>query len=515
MFKITNNIEKFKPLIKERWDIQGLSAVPSFIHAGPECGILGMNKIMGFGFTKFMMQFKKDYIQLYYNRDDMHKCFEKFYKKYKKDKTYMTFLMNVEEELGDDLYEYIRYIKPRLYKLNDKELIKAYKKLFTMFSSSFNTSHIIECIALTTDVTVKDMLMKELEKKKITEKSTEYFTLLTQPSEIPFVIEHDNNIAKILELIRKSKNKSILDNLDEKENNKLNQLIEDHISKFFWYNTTWVGGKYITKPELIKELKQYIENNDSFNFVDVKKYQQMEKDKNKLLKKLKLSQELTNLLEITSKATYWQDLRKIKMLKGILALQRFVSEISSRTEIKEENLKYLLIKEEGDKLNDVFKDIKTKSKAIELDKLLAERRKGSMYLYMKNELMIESGKEYDNLLKNMKKQKSSKEVKEISGMCASTGRVIGKVKICLKPNDLKKFKSGEILVTSMTRPEFVPVMKKAVAIITDEGGLTCHAAIVSRELKKPCIIGTKIATKVLKNGMVVEVNANHSIVKIL
>ena len=67
----------------------------------------------------------------------------------------------------------------------------------------------------------------------------------------------------------------------------------------------------------------------------------------------------------------------------------------------------------------------------------------------------------------------------------------------------------------MTRPEFVPLLKQASAIITDEGGITSHAAIVSRELKIPCIIGTKVATKVLKDGDKVEVNANHGVVRII
>lgn len=65
----------------------------------------------------------------------------------------------------------------------------------------------------------------------------------------------------------------------------------------------------------------------------------------------------------------------------------------------------------------------------------------------------------------------------------------------------------------MTRPELMPAVKKAKAIITDEGGLTCHAAIVSRELGVPCIIGTKIATKILKDGNLVEVDANKGIIR--
>jgi pyruvate, water dikinase len=75
--------------------------------------------------------------------------------------------------------------------------------------------------------------------------------------------------------------------------------------------------------------------------------------------------------------------------------------------------------------------------------------------------------------------------------------------------------SGDVLVTGMTRPEFVPLMKLASAIVTDEGGITCHAAIVSRELGKPCVIGTKNATKVLRDGMLIEVDAEKGIVRII
>ena len=66
---------------------------------------------------------------------------------------------------------------------------------------------------------------------------------------------------------------------------------------------------------------------------------------------------------------------------------------------------------------------------------------------------------------------------------------------------------GEVLVTEMTTPDFVPAMKKAVAIITNTGGMTCHAAIVSRELGVPCIVGTKNATSVLHDGQLITVDA--------
>ena len=87
------------------------------------------------------------------------------------------------------------------------------------------------------------------------------------------------------------------------------------------------------------------------------------------------------------------------------------------------------------------------------------------------------------------------------------------MKVIDKVDQFSKMNTGDILVSKMTRPEFLPVMKKAAAIVTDEGGITCHAAIVAREMKKPCIIGTQIATHVLKDGDWVEVDATKGIVR--
>ncbi len=98
------------------------------------------------------------------------------------------------------------------------------------------------------------------------------------------------------------------------------------------------------------------------------------------------------------------------------------------------------------------------------------------------------------------------------GLNPSPGIVSGKVCLILDLKELYKIKKGEILVTRMTTPDFVPAMKRAAGIITDAGGITCHAAIVSRELGVPCIVGTGNATTVLKEGMEVTVDANTGMV---
>lgn len=104
----------------------------------------------------------------------------------------------------------------------------------------------------------------------------------------------------------------------------------------------------------------------------------------------------------------------------------------------------------------------------------------------------------------------------VRGLPASPGLASGVVHVIDNPKDIDQFKKGEILVTLMTSPDWVPAMKKAAAIVTNNGGMTCHAAIVSREMQIPCIVGTKskevAATDVLKTGDVVTVDAKNGVV---
>lgn len=106
-------------------------------------------------------------------------------------------------------------------------------------------------------------------------------------------------------------------------------------------------------------------------------------------------------------------------------------------------------------------------------------------------------------------------VNELRGTTACVGQAKGIARLVFTKADVEKMQEGDVLISSMTKPELVPAMKRASAIITDEGGITCHAAIVSRELKIPCVIGIKIATRVLKDGDLVEVDADKGTVKII
>ncbi len=111
--------------------------------------------------------------------------------------------------------------------------------------------------------------------------------------------------------------------------------------------------------------------------------------------------------------------------------------------------------------------------------------------------------------------KTNVPVTQVKGVCASKGKATGRAVVVFEQKEFGRVQDGDILFTMMTRPEFLPVMHRAAAFVCDEGGLTSHAAIVAREMGKPCVVATKIGTRVFKEGDIVEVDANTGIVKLL
>ena len=101
----------------------------------------------------------------------------------------------------------------------------------------------------------------------------------------------------------------------------------------------------------------------------------------------------------------------------------------------------------------------------------------------------------------------------LKGVCASSGIVKGKVKLVFSPEDIIKVEKGDIIVAPETTPDFLPAFHKASGIITDMGGITGHAAIVSREFSLPCIVGTKNATRVLQDNDLIELDASKGTIR--
>lgn len=159
-----------------------------------------------------------------------------------------------------------------------------------------------------------------------------------------------------------------------------------------------------------------------------------------------------------------------------------------------------------------IKDLVNKQSLPPKSKLLARSKR---FVYINNKILPIT--DFPKFLKQSRiklDQDNNANKPECQGSVAYSGKTYrGKVQTIFNSSEVINFKKGNILVTPMTSPEYLPAMKTAKAVVTDEGGITSHAAITARELKIPTIIGTKFATKVFKDGDLVEVDANKGIVR--
>lgn len=145
--------------------------------------------------------------------------------------------------------------------------------------------------------------------------------------------------------------------------------------------------------------------------------------------------------------------------------------------------------------------------------LAKERAKAWLIIERDYQTEVYSGEQAVTKMKEELGLVEYEKISEIQGVGASSGVARGPVRIVETNEDLYKVREGDVMVSQMTRQDFVPTMKKCSAFVIDEGGITNHAAIISREFNIPCVVGTKVATKVLRDGDLVEVDADRGIVK--
>ncbi len=200
-----------------------------------------------------------------------------------------------------------------------------------------------------------------------------------------------------------------------------------------------------------------------------------------------------DLLEWFSLLIYTRDERKRVNMIAISLMDRYLKSECKKLKLNYDHAVLCTV--------DEFEDYKNKD--------IPERSERYLKFTENGPLDIQK-KEWDNLLNS-----DIESTGDIKGSIACKGKVEGRVKIVMSTNDFEKVEDGDVIVASMTRPDFAPILGKCSAIITNEGGITCHAAIVSRELGKPCIIGTMDSTKRLKDGDMVEVDADKGIVRII
>ncbi len=452
-------------------------------------------KILGFNLSN------NNYLILdgmeYYFENDHSKNLKRFDDLYNADKNFFDNYASCIFEIISKAQTYTKVLKQCDYKkLSNEELTKQLK----IFKDNYLTA-ITPSFARPDDY-LEHKFISKLNNVDIiskTQKSLISSSLVYYPKNYD-ALSYTDAILSILEIAqKKAKGKDIASDLEE------------HIIKYSWMKGSLNKKlRVFTKAEYLKDIESLISDDAYKNKLKDNKDKQKESSiqVEKAINILKNDLELLKLYNVIRDFIYLRTkLSEVSDYMFYIFRTRLLKEIGRRISLDDEEIVALGIDEIIDKLLN----------NIDCSNLINDRKVGYCLLKSNGEWYDAFGVQAQKLSKTLKmtdkKIKNRSAERELYGQVATQGYIVGKVKIINSLKDLSKVESNDIVVLSMTTPEYASAIEKAAGFITDEGGITCHAAIISREFNIPCVVGTKIATKMLKDGQKVELDAFNGIVK--
>jgi phosphohistidine swiveling domain-containing protein len=358
---------------------------------------------------------------------------------------------------------------------------------------------------------IRSGLQALLKKRNEEEKLDDYFLLLTSTTNELTIIKEQRDLLGIGAMIQEQPVlvQKMLDGTPEEAIRELpvniRTKLNQHIKDYAWINTDDIFGYPWTEVDLLMRLKHLLYK-DCKSRLQIAQARQIQREnlRANLISNLPIDGELLTLVGIAHENSHLRTHRTEVYVRTLYQASNLLDEIAKRIGLSHQDALYLSI----DELREGFV-----SKLAVSQNELEQRKTGMAYLMVDRELLVFFGEDAHKLANDLKIFEEPPQVTELEGSVANMGLVRGIVKVVHDISELGKVEDGDILVASMTTPEFVPAMERAAAFVTDEGGITCHAAIVSREMDVPCIIGLEIVTKVLKDGDFVEVDANNGIIR--
>ncbi len=490
-------LSKFK---KERICLEHINACPFFAESSAR------------GFTMPFFKFKEHYdliltyckdnqLDLITSIDDQDRLGKNIVKISRHNKDFFSKIYRQWKNNFKEFYVYCLNLKKTDFaKLSNADLLNVlreyYKKLFQIRFPALIDGFIFYADRYF------PVLINDFCAKRQIKNPRKIISILSAPTEDSFLADKAKDFYKIAISISKqrfnfkkiSSNKKLLDD------------INNYLEKYFWIKGSYADNVEYGETDVVSESLKIIKNGlkKPRSAVNARLFA-----KQSALNKYHFTPEIKNAVNIIELFAKWHDDRKIYTLLHVYLDGKFLDEIARRFNIDKKLLKYSFSKE-------LSLLLAGKLKSPKLKNILRKRKNGSLWLYSGGKILkIISGKKANKIFRTIKNSYFKGVASEIKGMTASLGKVSGRVTVVKNIEDIDKVKKGDVLITTMTRPEYASIFGIIRAIVTDEGGITCHAAIISRELNIPCIIGAKNATRILKDGQLVEVDADKGVVKIL
>lgn len=452
-----------------------------------------------------------DYAYYVTNVEEVLQVAKSFLAKCGKDKHHAQKVFSSWKKLEKEFYLTCNKIDSvNLDKLSLSELASLYQRFHSTYVDEYGPALLSDPTGYHIEKEILSLLSKLVSRES--KQFNQYLSTISCPTFQSFLnIEQYQLFRLALFLKNKYRGGLFESNSIEKIKPKLHvkdkELISKHADKYHWIQNNYYSVQRLDSDHFLGRIKKHLERpSELISFVKEfeSKPQESKKNKERLMKELNFSSEYRLMIQITDLHGYWQDLRKRANLCANYYIRLFLDEASRRFKLDMNDLYFTTPNEFSQLLGgDIlpWKEIR-------------KRAKGALEICLREGDTVLVGKEKDGPKNKILDVDQKEGIDDFRGVSANIGKVVGRARIILNPKT-QNFPEGEIFIASMTRPEYTTLMKKALAVVTNEGGMTCHAAIVDREFGIPCIVGTVIATKVIKNGDLIEVDANHGVIRIL
>lgn len=403
-----------------------------------------------------------------------------------------------------------------LEKLSSQELIELLKRFIDMQEIEYAYGTALPILDFHNFSFIEGNLNRLLKEKVPVKDFQEYFAVFTEPEKNSFAQDQEDDLLRLCARWNNEAWRKDVLGMSFSENKEaypdFHDELTQHTQKYAWVYYTYSGPAF-EEEDFYKFIVDYVSKgiDPQQKLLEKKeKRGRIARLKKEYLEKLKPSGLDGFVLKIASKVIWTKPRRKDYQSKSYYHVEKLCREIAKRLsvslgQVRSAPVDFLEKALMGDDVDWSVAD------NMEKFHICLPNDDGSIVTLV--------GDKAEEFSKNQIKRKNDGQeipkTEELKGSIACRGKAIGIAKIINLPEDMAKMEQGDILVSAATTPSIVMAMKKAAAIVTDEGGLTCHAAIVSRELGTPCVVGLKIVTKIIKDGDLVEVDADKGIVRIL
>jgi len=427
----------------------------------------------------------RNLLRMYYNEDYLFKRARRVFSKFLEDKNYLSTAHKIWLQKTGSIEHKIKRIKEiDIDQVSNQKLLALNKQVARLSWQFWNLPIFLDIFDANADWFLENYLSS---KRKPTPLEIK---LLIRPEQLSYY--HQYQLA-VLKIINYKKTKVSLDQA-------LNEVAND----FYFISCSYKSGSPLTVVDVRRDFNSLKKNSPRVVIRGFENYSQIIREQKQNIRyKYRLGKQERDIINFFAGLALWREQRKAMAQKISFAFEKFGQEIARRSKYPWQRINICP--------PDYMDKIPVSKKVVSYYEKLIKNNYLVLYNKEKRTIDFLSKKICSAAIKYL--EPIDLDISELSGQIACMGKQRGRVKIVTNEDYFNKFKSGDILVTAMTRPEFMPLIKKAKAIVTDEGGIGCHAAIVSRELNKPCIIGTRQATRVLKDGDLVEVDADQGIIK--